>query len=1099
MRKITLMLLLIFFSIASVMAQTRTITGRVTDKEGAPVPFASVSLNNSKTGVSADAYGTYSIKVKDGDVLTISGSGYTPATENVGTRSVISTVLAKSTTSDLKEVVVTSAFNIKTSLKAATSNVQSVNSEQLNTVRTVNINNALAGKVAGVQVQSQSAAMLGRETKVRLRGENGLGVGRGALYVVDGTILPSGGDINTDDVEDVSVLQGPAAAALFGPDGANGAIVVTTKKAKRGAGIGVEVNSAVVFDRVYIYPNFQNTYAGGSGPDLIQYHYKTGDPVGWKALDGKYYHNYDDDASWGPRMMGQEYIPWYAWYDGHEASFKTASLTPQPNNVRDFFNTGVTATNNVSFTKSTEQGTFRLSYTNLDIKGLVPNSYLKRNTLNTSFSYDITPRLNVAANINFLTQNRNSESDDGYSNASTGSFSQWFHRDLDMGMLKSLRGLRTAGGVYASWNISNPDTYDAAHPDAFYKANYWFNPFAYFDLVKNFDQRNRLFGDVGVTYKFTNNLKARLTYRRQQLNTNQYNIYPTEMELSSVQASFNPYNETTAEGVLAAYQSGQSSAIRQNIEGLLSYSKKYKDFGVNANLGFDILKSTSRSFNANTSGGLAVPGVYSLANSVNPLRNVFGSGLSGIGLDNFGQLEVINQFTRRAVFGTAAFSYRNLAFIDGTYRRDYSSTEPKGHYVNTKSIGASFVVSELFPKNNFLTFAKLRASAGEILELLNPYELGLTYSVTNNYIGNPIMTIPNTVPSSDLHGSANSEKEAGVDLRFWKNRIGVSATYWERTNKDFPLTIGVSTTSGFTNTKTNTGEIAKKGIDMQGFVDVFRNKNFNWRLSGTWGLLIKNEVVSIVKDGSITAIVSGGGAFSPNTSTSTRAAWITSAVGKPWGMLTGTGIKRINGVPVLNPDGTYQAQTGTDYGTVLPNYTGGIQNSFTIFKNFTVNVNVDYSYGGKFFSLSQFWGSFSGLTANTAVLNDKGNSVRDAVEDGGGVHVVGVDDQGKAMDKYVDAQTYFHQFNGANISEASVYDLTFVKMRELSIGYKVPMDKLSIGKFIKGATFSVVARNPWLIYAKTRDFDPSEISNVYGEDGQAPGTRSIGFNVKLNF
>lgn len=1075
-------------------AQSRVVTGRVTDKDGSPVPFASIKVNGSNTGVSADANGAYTLRVKDGDVLTISASGYATTNVSVGTLTNIGTTLDKSG-NDLKEVVVTSAFNIKRAVRTTTSNVQSVSAEQLNTVRQVNINNAIAGKVAGAQVQSQSAAALGRDTKVRLRGENGLGVSNGALYVVDGTILPSGGDVNPDDVEDLTVLQGPAAAALFGPDGANGAIVITTKKGrKNSAGAGVEVNSAVVFDRVYIYPNYQNTYAGGSGPDFIQYHYKAGDPEGWKALDGKYYHNYDDDASWGPRMMGQEYIPWYAWYDGHERSFKTASLTPQPNNVKDFFNTGITKTTNVSFSKGTDVSAFRVSYTLLDIKGLIPNSYLKRHTINTSFSYDITPKLSVSTNINFLSQNRNSENDDGYSNGSTGSFNQWFHRDLDMGILKDLRGLRSAGGIYASWNISNPDSYDPAHPDDFYKANYWFNPFTYYDLVKSYDQRNRLFGDVGVTYKFNNSLRARVTYRRQQLTTNGYNIYPSEMQTSSVQASFNPYAETTAEGVLAAYGTGQSYSVRQDIEGVLTYDKKWKDISLTANGGFDILKADARSFNANTSGGLVIPGVYSLANSVNKIRNA-----SGTATDNFGQYEVITESRRRSLFATATVGYKNLAFIDGNYRRDYSSTEPAKYYIETKAVGASLIFSDLLPKNDIFTFGKIRGSYGQILNTLNPYNLGTYYTISNTAGGQPIIAEPNTLIDPSLHGANNVEKEAGIELRFWKNRVGVSGTYWQRTNKDFPVNITITGTTGYTTLRTNGGEIDKKGLDFQAYLDIFRAKNFQWRLSGSYGQLIKNEVVSIDKEGQVTSLISGGGSFSPNTGSSTRAAWTTSEVGQPWGMLTGTGIKRLNGIPVLNADGTYQPQTGVKYGSVLPDYTGGVQSSMTIFKNFVVNVNVDYSHGGKFFSLSQFWGSLSGLTANTAVLNDKGNSIRDAVEDGGGVHVVGVDAQGKAMDKYVDAFTYFHQFNGQNISEASVYDLTFVKMRELSIGYKLPMEKLSIGKFIKGATFSVVARNPWLIYAKTRDFDPSEISAVYGEDGQFPGTRSIGFNVKLNF
>ena len=187
-------------------------------------------------------------------------------------------------------------------------------------------------------------------------------------------------------------------------------------------------------------------------------------------------------------------------------------------------------------------------------------------------------------------------------------------------------------------------------------------------------------------------------------------------------------------------------------------------------------------------------------------------------------------------------------------------------------------------------------------------------------------------------------------------------------------------------------------------------------------------------------------------------------------------------------------------GSVLPDYTGGVQNTFTVFKNFVFNINIDYQVGGKFFSLSDMWGAYSGLLARTAVLNDKGNPIRDAVADGGGVKITGVDEKTKQeVTKYVDAQTYFHTITDRNIFNDYVYDLTFVKLRELSMGYRIPVSKLGIGKYIQNATFSVVARNPWLIYAKTRDFDPSEITSVFGENGQLPGTRSMGVNLKIGF
>ena len=422
--------------------------------------------------LSADQNGAFSLNVKPGDVLEISAASFKTVEVPVGSQSVLNTVMEKGGT-ELKEVVVTGAFGTKRVARSTASNVQNVSSEQLNTIRTNNINNALAGKVAGAQVRSQSAGKLGVETIIRLRGENSLGVGSGPIYVVDGTIIPSSNDVNPDDVEDVTVLQGPAAAALFGPEGSNGAIVMNTKRAKKGSkNIGIELNTGIQYDRVYITPNYQNDYSGGADGDLQKYVWQAGQPVAWKALNGKYYHDYSDDASWGPRIAGQEYIPWYAWYPGHERSFKTATLTRQPNNSREFYETGVTKTTNVSVSKAGENYSIRASYTNLDQKGLIPNEYLRRHTFNLNGTIDLTSRITFGANVTYIAQDRNAEIDDGYANQSSGSFNQWFHRDLDMGIMKELRYLKSPEGFLASWNHNNPAAYSAANPVKFYNAEF---------------------------------------------------------------------------------------------------------------------------------------------------------------------------------------------------------------------------------------------------------------------------------------------------------------------------------------------------------------------------------------------------------------------------------------------------------------------------------------------------------------------------------------------------------------------------------------------------------------------------------------------------
>jgi len=1059
-------------------SQLRTVTGKITDEKGDPIPFATVAVKGTKSATIADANGYFNIKIQSGDVLVVSAQGSEKKEFTVGASDVLNISLAKSNNA-LQEVVVTGAYATKRTARSTSYNAQVVNSEQLNTIRQTNLNNALAGKVSGMQIRSQSAAALGRTGSVRLRGEAGLGGGEGIIYIVDGTILPNSNDINVDDIEDVTVLQGPAAAAQFGSQGANGAIVITTKKAKRNQkGIGVDVNLGAQWDKVYILPNYQNSYAGGNTYDMFKYTWQPGQPDEWKALDGKYYPDYSDDASWGPRMVGQEYIPWYAWYGGTKYSYKTALLNPQPDNARDYFETGVILNNSVSFSKATDLMNVRFSYGNIDVQGMLPTTTLKKNTFNFNGTFDINPHLVFGANLNYVTQNTKGEFDDGYSNQSTGSFNQWFHRDMDMNILKELKDLRTPEGIWASWNHNNPTVYDPSNPRSFYAGNYWYNFYTWFDLVKPVSQTDRLYGDLSLTYKFNNDLRVRATYRKNQNTTWFETKYSSDLAVSGTQTTGN------CPECKGYYGTGESYSNRDNLEFLATYTKKINDFNLNVNVGSDFFRALGKSNTANTNNGLNVPNLFTISNSKdNP---TVGNG------------RVEEKY--RAVYGIGSVGYKNFLFADFTLRNDWFSTLPEDNNdVLSKSVGASFVFSDLL-KWDVLSYGKVRASWGEIPQALGTdatsfgaYRYpGFLYGVgANQWNGNFLMSTPDQLVDSAIHGAVKRQKEIGADLKFLKNRIGISVTYWDGTEKDIPRAVTINGASGFTSKLINTGEITKKGIDLQFNARPIWMNNLKWELNATWGRLLENKVVKIAEGTDRITIEGLWGSTGPT---------LVHAEGHEWGQIYGNGIKRVNGQPVLNSSGFYENDPAVYYGNVLPKYTGGIQNGFEIYKNFLVNVNIDYQVGGKFFSLSDMWGSYSGLTARTATYNDKGNPIRDPVADGGGMHVSGVDKDGKPVDYYVDAQEYYHNLFNNKTFDEFVYDLTFIKVREVSIGYNLPLSKIgNVSRWMNRATFSLVARNPLLIYAETNDFDPSEISNLSGEAGQFPGSRGFGFNLKVGF
>lgn len=1073
MKKALFFISLMVLGASILSAQTKVITGTITSAvsgEG-PIPGVTVQVKGTTLGTLSDANGRYTIAVPmTNTTLVFSYIGMKKQEIEIAGRSVIDIEMEYDILG-LQEVVVTTGYGIKRAPKSSSSLNQVISGEKLNEVRQVNINTALAGKVAGIQFRGGSAANLNTNNYIRLRGNSGFGTGVRVIYVVDGTIIPSAADINLDDIDNVSVLSGPAAAAILGSQGANGAIIITTKKAKlsEGKSIGIELNSGVQASAVYILPAYQNDYAGGNVSDMYKYTYKDADPEEWKSLDGKYYPNYSDDASWGPRMAGQEYIPWYAWYPGTKYTGKTAKLVPQPNNVRDFYNTSMTYNNNIAFDKTGEGYNIRVVIGSKAVKGNIPTTWQNKSTFTLKTSFNLTKKLTLAANLNFFTTYTNGYFDEGYGNATTGSFNSWFHRDLNMNIIRELKGLRAPTGNLASWNHNDPSAYNQGNPGLFYGANYWAaNFFAGQEYNRINTREDRPFGDASLNYKIINGLDFKLTYRRQENNT--WAEWKTYAELEESQAQ-----QPNGFGFYGAYS---NYSLRENFETLLSFSKKFGNVSVNANAGSDFFSSITKTNRFGTVNGLNVRNLFSITNSKD-------------------QPYVENNRTAekyRALFVRGDVGFRDFLFGEFTLRNDwFSALPPENNSILSKSLGASFIFNDLL-KIPWLSFSKLRASWGEIPTSIGAYIYpGFEYKVGQyQWNGNFVMPTPDQIVDPKIKGDVKTQKEVGLELRFLNNRYGFNITYWDGTENDIPYAVTISGYSGFNSKYLNTGKIVKQGVDIALNIEPLNKTNLKWDFNATVSLLIKNNVVSIADsiDRFVVQDLWGGGTPA-----------MVHAKGHPWGELFGWGMKMYNGKPELNPDGSYIIDQQKYFGNILPKVTGGIQNSFKILKRFTVIANLDYEFGGKFFSGSQMWGTFSGLTAWTSGLNNRGIPIRDPVADGGGVHVSGVDaTTHNNVDYYVEAQTYFHNLINQGIYDPFVYDLTYIKFREFSIGYDIPVEKIGgLNKYLRNATFSLVAQNFWLIYAKSYDFDPSEVSYLSGELGQYPGIRSFGANLKINF
>ena len=496
---------------SSVLWAQTTVKGTVSDKSsGDSLPGVAVVVDGKATGVFTGVDGGFSISADPAsDVLVFSFVGYTTQRVSLNGQTTVNVSLESGVALD--EVVVT-ALGVSREKKALGYAVQELGNESFTQAKNDNVVRALSGKVAGVQVTSGTS--MGSSSKVLLRGASSITGDNQPLFVVDGVPIDNSdyssynqqrgagaydygntaADINPEDIESVTVLKGPAAAALYGSRASNGAIVITTKSGKgmKGKdGLGIEVNSGVAFNDVLFLPDYQNSYGGGAGPAWI---YQSGDTMSNGAIADANVPDMGYDGSWGPALDGSDTRHWDSWYEGSDTYGEIRPWEANPNNVADFFQTGVTYTNNVAVSGASEAGNFRLSYTNHDQTGIYENSSLERNSLNFNGSSNISEKLKSSVSVNYVNSASQGRPLTGYGESIMSQFTQWGQRQLDDARL---RDYKNPDGTHRTWN-RNSITDGTPH--------YWDNPYwERFENVQN-DSRNRLFGNVSLNYKINDNL-----------------------------------------------------------------------------------------------------------------------------------------------------------------------------------------------------------------------------------------------------------------------------------------------------------------------------------------------------------------------------------------------------------------------------------------------------------------------------------------------------------------------------------------------------------------------------------------------------------------
>lgn len=987
----------------------------------------------------------------------------------------------------LDEAVVT-AFGLSREAKSVGYSVQSVDSESITRVSEDNIVGALSGKVSGVQVVGASGAAIGGSQRIRIRGANGLSDGQ-PLFVVDGTPIDNSSfsvgdisgrgrdlgnlasDLNLQSVESVSVLKGAAAAALYGNRASNGVILIETKGGNMSDTQPIQVNfsNSTYMENVYVLPEYQNQYAGGYNQDFIEYV----DP-----RDGQTYNtlNYAADESWGPKMDGSQYRPWWSWFDGDftgdgQSDYgKTVALTPNPDNVRNYFETGVRVQNNLAISGGSSNSSFRVGLTNTNQSGVLPNSELDKNAINFSGALSHNDKFTSNVNFSYVNTQTQGKPAQGYSAVqgnSVQSFNQWFQRQLDMSKLENYR---LADGTLTTWNIRSPENT---------RPLYWDSP--YFSANENIaeDDRDRLYGNYNLSYNVNENLEL-----------------TGKMHLDAY--TFNVQDRIATGGLEEDwYYIAQRTRREVNYEIGAKYEQDFDDFSFSSFAGGNIRTEKYKSLIQATSGGLSTPNFFNIDASINRPD-----------VSNYIEEKQVN-----SVFGTATLGYRDLLYVDASLRNDWSSTLPVDNNSNLYygfSTSLVFTEFDAFDSQNILSFGKVRASIAQVGNDLSPYQVYQTYLSSTPYGSQPTQTVPNSLANSNIEPSVSSDYEFGLDLRFLNGRLRTDVTYYNSVRENEILNLTVPGASGYSASIVNAGKFTTRGVEVAVSATAVQTNDLNVDVGVNWSTSYSevNELADGITTRRLESAYFGMALFAEE--------------GKEWGQAVTTGgyggyALDDQGRKIVNSNGTYKLEQNKELGNILPDWNGGL-NLDVNYKNFSLGAFVEFQKGGKFYSISQMFGSYSGLLEHTVGDNSLGNPVRDPVRNSngdvvsyvstsdaaansGGVLVSGVDESGNEVSYLRKASLYWpEQFLN---KERWFFDASYVKLREVSVTYNLParlIEKLPI----KRASVGVDIQNALLIYTSVPGVDPSIIQNNangfgFWEGGGLPGTRAFGFDVNVSF
>ena len=1072
-KKLFLLTLCLCASLGIAFSQNMTVTGTVTSAEdGLPVIGASVFVQGTTNGAITDAAGKYTLRnVPAGSTLVFSCIGMVNQTQSAA--QVVNVVLAPDT--EMLEQVVVTAQGLKRQEKAIGYSTVKIDGDKLTMARQTDLGQSLAGKVSGARFYSRSSTSLDAGSIV-LRGTSAFNdlAGSAPIYVIDGTIAGQGA-LNMDDVESINVLKGPAATALYGYQGANGAVIITTRSAKNGE-TRVEFSHTTQMEKYYNHLKLQTAYGGGSYGRYGQYYgqnakYANEDTMSPEWLlsnfesqnpDGSYNYDWGDDENWGPRFDPNVKVADALYWDPTSSKYMKADPWVAQFNPADMFQTGWTNTTNVAVATSGKNYNTRVSFTNTDRTTIKQNTDAQRRYLTMKTTIDPTSWMTISLDYKLTYRKNHNSSSDGYGGITSPlmDFAQWGHMNLNF---KDYLDWERPDGSVRTWNITSNTNFAPTFHD---------NPFAVMQLRNQYSATlyNVLTGDV--EFKLPANFKVGGRVMANITNSHSENKYHQAQYIRN----FTSY-----------YGESQSHAMTLTYQGRITWDKNlFNDrLGINAAAFVEQLNYDYGTLSANTADGLTIPRYFNLSAS-NGIKAASNSE---------------THYKTRSVFGNVTVGFDDTYFIDLSLRNDWDSRLPSAnnHYLYG---GASVsIMLNKFIKAPWLDFWKLRASAAQVGSTLSAYSTTYTYGSSTKYDGTiAAQTQSTTQLNPNIKPTISTSYEVGTEFRMFRNRLHGDINLYNRDTKNQILNLPVAGQTGYNTRQINTGLVRNRGIEFEIGGDIIRTRDFTW--NGDFN--IAKNVNTLVN------LYPGYEEYFLGYNRFYYDFGIYANEGSPVGvMYTLSRWKRNDeGKLVLKPTtsnwwGEYQPvyEQGGDpkfIGNYQPDWTGGFSTSFR-YKNWNLGMSFDYTIGGQIFSYSNLWLTGSGMATWTSEINDRGVNVREPVAKGGGIHVQGVTQDGTPVDTYMQA-TYYFQYQAMYDNDHWMYDRTYLKMREVSLTYTVPrkfIDSLGIG--LSGASFSFIAGNPWLIYSAVPNFDPSESSTDWLEGGQNPSSRTFGITFKCRF